>query len=134
MTVNNRPRLAKGQGSGYKRPDTPAAPSALNSDRRRTAMAIVVIARMKAKAGREQELEAAFREMITKVRTEPGCQQYILHRALKDPTQFAFYEVYADKEALDAHGKTPHMAEMRSKLGGLIESTTLDIMSEIDRK
>jgi quinol monooxygenase YgiN len=97
-------------------------------------MAIVVIARMKAKAGREQELEAAFRDMITKVRTEPGCQQYILHRALKDPTQFAFYEVYADKEALDAHGKTPHMAEMRSKLGGLIESTTLDIMSEIDKR
>lgn len=97
-------------------------------------MAIVIIARMKAKAGREQELEKAFREMITKVRTEPGCEQYILHRALKDPTQFAFFEVYKDKEALDFHGKTPHMAEMRSKLGDLIESTTLDIMSEIDRR
>lgn len=97
-------------------------------------MAIVIIARMKAKAGREQELEKAFREMITKVRGEPGCQQYILHRAIKDPTQFAFFEVYADKEALDFHGKTPHMAEMRSKLGDLIESTTLDVMTEIDRR
>ncbi|HKD68958.1 MAG TPA: putative quinol monooxygenase [Candidatus Binataceae bacterium] len=97
-------------------------------------MALVIIARMKAKAGRENELEAAFRDMIKKVRSEPGCQQYILHRALKDPTQFAFYEVYADKDALDFHGKTPHMAELRSKLGDMIESTTLDVMSEIDRR
>lgn len=97
-------------------------------------MAIVIIARMKAKAGREQELEKAFRDMIAKVRSEPGCRQYILHKALKDPTQFAFFEEYADKEALDAHGKTPHMAELRSKLGDMIESTTLDIMTEIDRR
>jgi quinol monooxygenase YgiN len=135
MTDNNRPRLAKGQGSGYKRPrHARGAATAHDYRQEKEPMAIVVIARMKAKAGKEQELEAAFRDMITKVRTEPGCQQYVLHRALKDPTQFAFYEVYADKEALDAHGKTPHMAEMRSKLGGLIESTTLDIMSEIDRR
>jgi quinol monooxygenase YgiN len=97
-------------------------------------MAIVIFARMKAKAGREKELEAAFREMITKVRSEPGCEQYILHRALKDPTQFAFFEVYKDKEALDFHGKTPHMTELRGKLGDMIESTTLDIMTEIDRR
>src|SRR5215469_7412196 len=97
-------------------------------------MSIIIIARMKAKPGCEQQLEQAFREMITKVRTEPGCEAYVLHRAVKDPTQFAFFESYKDKEALDFHGKTPHMAEMRGKLGGLIESTTLDIMTEIDRK
>jgi quinol monooxygenase YgiN len=102
--------------------------------KRGSVMAIVIIARMKAKAGREQELEKAFREMITKVRSEPGCQQYILHRALKDPTQFAFFEVYADKEALDFHGKTPHMTELRGKLADMIDSTTLDIMTEIDRR
>jgi quinol monooxygenase YgiN len=101
---------------------------------RRINMSIVVVARIKAKAGSEQKLEEAFRSMIGKVRAEPGCEQYILHRALKDPTQFVFFEVYKDKEALDFHGKTPHMAELGKSMRELIESTTLDILSEVDRK
>jgi quinol monooxygenase YgiN len=97
-------------------------------------MAIVVVARIKAKPGSEQKLEEAFRSMIAKVREEPGCEQYTLHRQLKDPTVFLFYEVYKDKEALDFHGKTPHMAELGKSLRDLVESTQLDIMTEIARK
>jgi quinol monooxygenase YgiN len=97
-------------------------------------MAIVVVARIKAKPGSEQKLEEAFRSMIGKVREEPGCEQYILHRQIKDPTVFLFYEIYKDKEALDFHGKTPHMAELGKALRDLVESTTLDVMTEIDRR
>jgi quinol monooxygenase YgiN len=97
-------------------------------------MAIVVVARIKAKPGCEQKLEESFRTMISKVREEPGCEQYTLHRQLKDPTVFLFYEVYKDKEALDFHGKTPHMAELGKALRELIESSQLDIMTEIARK
>jgi quinol monooxygenase YgiN len=97
-------------------------------------MSLAIVARIKAKPGCEQKLEEAMRSMITKVRSEPGCEQYILHRAIKDPTQFVFFEVYKDKEALDFHGKTPHMAELGKAMRELIESTTLDILTEIDRK
>jgi quinol monooxygenase YgiN len=97
-------------------------------------MSIVVVARIKAKQGCEKQLEESFRGMIAKVREEPGCEQYILHRALKDPTQFVFVEAYKDKEALDFHSKTPHMAELGKKLRELVESTSLDILSEVDRK
>lgn len=97
-------------------------------------MAIVVVARIKAKAGCEQKLEEAFRNMIGKVREEPGCEQYILHRHVKDPTVFLFYEVYKDKEALDFHSKTPHMAELGKSLRELVESTQLDIMNEVARR
>ena len=69
----------------------------------------IVGARIKAKPGSEQKLEEAFRTMIHKVRGEPGCEQYTLHRQLKDPTVFLFYEVYKDKKHRTS-GKTPHMA------------------------
>ena len=97
-------------------------------------MAIVVVARIKAKPGCEKQLEESFRSMIAKVREEPGCEQYILHRQIKDPTVFLFYEIYKDKEALDFHGKTPHMAQLGKSLRELVESTTLDVMTEIDRR
>ena len=98
-------------------------------------MAIAIVARIKAKPGCEKQLEEGFRAMIAKVRSEePGALQYILHRSVKDPTQYVFYEVYQDQAAVDFHGKTPHMREMGAKIRDLVESTTLDIVTEVDRK
>lgn len=98
-------------------------------------MAITVIAKLKAKAGSEKALEEAFRSMITKVRGEPGCAAYVLHRAVKDPTTFMFYEIYQDQAAFDAHGKTPHMAEMGGKIGGLLDGRPqIDVLEELARK
>lgn len=41
---------------------------------------------------------------------------YSLHTADKEPGLFMFYEQYADKAALDAHGTTGHMKAMGQKL------------------
>ena len=41
---------------------------------------------------------------------------YNLHQSKADPTQFMFYEQWASKEAIDAHGKTPHMKALGGKL------------------
>jgi quinol monooxygenase YgiN len=98
-------------------------------------MSITVIAKIKAKAGSEAELEQAFRSMISKVRTEPGNEAYVLHRSVRDPTVFMFYEVYKDREALDTHSKTPHMAEMVKTIGALIDGRPqIDILTELDRR
>ncbi len=69
-------------------------------------MALTVVAKLKAKAGSEKELEAALRAMIPKVREEPGALTYILTQSVKDPTVFVFYEVYKDQAAFDFHTKT----------------------------
>ena len=56
--------------------------------------------------------------MVKATRKEKGCLCYNLHLSKKDPTVFAFYEQWSDKEAFDAHGKSPHMAEMRKAIAG----------------
>ena len=98
-------------------------------------MAVAIVAKIKAKAGSEAALEAAFREMITKVRTEPGTLSYILHKSTQDPTTYFFYETYVDQAAVDFHGKTPHMKELGGKIGALLDGRPeVTIMQEIDRK
>ena len=99
-------------------------------------MAITVIAKLKTKAGSEAQFEQAARKMIETVRAqEPGTMQYILHRSVKDPTQFVYYEVYKDQESFDAHGKTTHMREFGGAIGALLEGRPqVDVLTEVTRK
>ncbi len=96
---------------------------------------ITVIAKLKAKAGSEAQLEEAFRSNIKNVRTETGTLEYILHRSAKDPTTFVFYEVYKDQEAFDHHGKTPYMKELGGKIGNLLDGRPeIQVLTEVERK
>ena len=99
-------------------------------------MSITLIARIKAKEGCQDQLEAAFRDMIKKVRAaEPGCQQYVLHKDTKSPTQFVWYEVYSDQAAFDNHRKTEHMKEMGGRIKDLLDGAPqLEMLQELDRK
>ncbi len=98
-------------------------------------MSVTIIAKLKVKPGSEKQLENAFRAMIAKVRGEAGTEAYVLHRSVQDPTAFVFYEVYKDQAAFEAHGKTPHMAELGNALRGNLDGRPqIDILTEIDRK
>jgi quinol monooxygenase YgiN len=98
-------------------------------------MSITVVARLKAKQGSEKQLEEACRAMIPNVRGEAGTEAYVFHRSVQDPTVFVFYEVYKDREALDAHSKTPHMAQLVQAMGGALDGRPqIDILTEVARK
>jgi len=98
-------------------------------------MAIALVAKIKAKAGSEAQVEAAFKEMVEKVRSEPGCLAYVLHKSTTDPTQFVFYESYKDQAAVEAHRGTPHMAELNGKLRGLVDGRPeVTALTEIIRR
>lgn len=99
-------------------------------------MAISVLAKLKVKAGSEAAFEAAGKDMIAAVRAnEPGTLAYTLHKSVKDPTEFWFYEQYADQAALDAHGKTPHMREFGGKIGASLEGRPeIHVLAELARK
>ena len=43
-------------------------------------------------------------------RKEPGCLRFDVVRHKDHPARFAFYEVYKDEEAVQAHRKTEHYA------------------------
>ena len=83
---------------------------------------IVVVATMRAKAGREGEVEDILRELDAVTRAEAGCQLYDLHVREGDPTLFMFYERWESDAALDAHLTSPHVGDAFAKLGDLLES------------
>jgi quinol monooxygenase YgiN len=99
-------------------------------------MPLVVVAKIKAKAGSEAQVEAAFKDMIKQVRAnEPGTLAYVLHKSVQDPTTFVFFEQYQDQASFDAHGKTAHMREMGGKIGAHLDGRPeVYVLQELDRK
>ena len=77
---------------------------------------ITVIAKIRAAKGKGDALAALLVEQAAAVRAaEPGCLVYRPHRSTKDPDLFMFYEIYADRAALDAHAKGAHLAAFRKR-------------------
>jgi quinol monooxygenase YgiN len=77
---------------------------------------IILTAAVKAKRGQEEAVKEVLVALVEPTRKEPGCLCYNLHQSKSDKTQFMFYEQWASKEAIDAHGKTPHMKALGGKL------------------
>ncbi len=93
---------------------------------------IVLVATMKAKQGKEPELENALQAVFAKVEQEKGTLQYILHRSQQDAGKFFFYEKYADQAALDFHGSTPYLKELFKTIKDLLaEKPSIDLYEEI---
>lgn len=80
-----------------------------------------VIATFTAAPGREDELEKILLEMLAPTRSEAGCIRYDLLRSLKgvSPVEFTFVEEWESVQALDAHGRTPHLQGLRPKVQDL---------------
>jgi quinol monooxygenase YgiN len=81
---------------------------------------VVVVATIQIKPGSEDEALSAFAASIPPTHEEEGCLAYALHRDRDDPTRFIVVERWASAEALEAHGKTPHLRELFGTVGGLV--------------
>lgn len=82
---------------------------------------VILVAMVKAKPGQEEAVKEALLALVEPTRKESGCLCYNLHQSKDDKTQFMFYEQWASKEALDAHGKTPHLQALGGKLKDRVE-------------
>jgi quinol monooxygenase YgiN len=82
---------------------------------------LIVVAKMNAQVGKEDEMEKALRDIIPKVEFEEGTLAYVLHRMKKKPQNFLMYEKYRDKEALAFHSSTPYFAELFGKIAPLMD-------------
>ena len=67
----------------------------------------------------EAAIEAA-KAMMEKTAEEVGCISYRFYADIEAPDVFRVFEEWESQEALDAHFETPHMAEFRGKIGGLL--------------
>jgi quinol monooxygenase YgiN len=90
------------------------AEGAANSDMPKEG--IILTAMVKAKPGEEDAVKEVLLALVEPTRKEPGCLCYNLHQSKSDKTLFMFYEQWASQEAIDAHGKTPHMKALGGKL------------------
>lgn len=94
---------------------------------------MIVVAKLTARKGEEDNLEKALREIIPFVAKEEGTLAYTLHRSKKDPCQFLFYEKYRDGLALKSHGETEHFKALGLKLKSLLAGPfEVEMYEEID--
>jgi quinol monooxygenase YgiN len=82
---------------------------------------MIVVAKLKAKKGAEEEMETILRKAVQNVESEEGTLAYTLHRSQSDPCIFLFYEKYKDTDALTVHSTTPHFKAMFASLKDLVE-------------
>jgi quinol monooxygenase YgiN len=56
--------------------------------------------------------ESLFRELRDASRKEPGMIQFEVGRSREKPNVFALWEVYRDREAVDAHAASEHFQRL----------------------
>jgi quinol monooxygenase YgiN len=81
---------------------------------------LTVVAEMKAKPGREEDLRKAVLALIEPTRREDGCVQYDLHRHTDDPGRFVFYENWKSPAHLARHAASPHLTAFDKIAGDLL--------------
>jgi quinol monooxygenase YgiN len=82
---------------------------------------LTVVATMRAKAGKEQEVRELLESLIAPTRAEADCTTYALHQGSQDPAVFVFIEHWTDQAALDAHLGTPHLQAALPKIPELLD-------------
>jgi quinol monooxygenase YgiN len=82
---------------------------------------LTVVAEMKAKPGREEDLRKAVLALIEPTRKEDGCAQYDLHVHTDDPGRFVFYENWTSAEHLARHAASAHLQAFGKQAAELLE-------------
>jgi quinol monooxygenase YgiN len=69
---------------------------------------LAVTAMWEARDGEADAVADILARFAPKARQEPGVKLFLVHRAMENPAQFLFYELFEDSEAFAAHQQTPH--------------------------
>jgi quinol monooxygenase YgiN len=100
---------------------------------------IHVVAIITAKPGQRDTVLAAFNANVPAVHAEPGCIEYGAAidadagfgrmQTQFGPDTFVVIEKWASREALKAHGASPHMAAYAAKTKDMLASRIIHILS-----
>lgn len=82
---------------------------------------LVVIATLTGKSDKREEIAAALSKAAAASRGDAGCISYAFHTDLENPDTYVSVEVWEDQASLDAHFTTPHLAELFTVAGELLE-------------
>lgn len=81
---------------------------------------IVLIARVKVKEDKIEELKSAALKIVADSRAEEGNINYDIHQSVEDETLFFWHETWKNKAAIDEHFETPFFKEFFEAVGGLV--------------
>ena len=80
---------------------------------------VLVIARFKPRPDRREELVVLLSEVQEASRRDDGCINYGYYSEVADPVSLVAVEEWRDREALEAHLRTPHVARLIEGLPAL---------------
>jgi quinol monooxygenase YgiN len=81
---------------------------------------LTVIARIKAKPGKESQVRQELLSLVAPSRKDDGCINYDLHQATDDPALFLFHENWVSKPHLDAHLAKPDLQAALGRVGQMV--------------
>jgi len=84
-------------------------------------MEIFIFARFHARAGQEEALAGALRDMLVPVRAEAGCLAIDVFRSTRDPRLFYVHSGWIDEAAFDLHAGLPHTVQFIARAEALID-------------
>ena len=86
------------------------------------ASTIHVIARVRARSGKEEALKAVLTALVPPSRRELDCYQYDLLQSAADPRDFCFVERWDGAVALDRHAQSEHVKRAGVQMADLVEA------------
>jgi len=93
---------------------------------------LAVIAKIRVKEGRADELVQMLNDILPSVKKEEGTLCYTVNKDRADPNLVVVIEKYKDDAAFQAHSTTPYLAELFGKAQPLVEGDMeLMMMDEI---
>lgn len=89
-----------------------------------------LVVRFTVREGQESTFDQLVADTARSIRThEPGTLVYACHHVEGEPRQRIFYELYASKEAFDAHEAQEHTRNFLASREALLESTEVDFLN-----
>ena len=92
---------------------------------------LTIVAQLKAKPGKEKELQQVLQALVEPTRREQGLINYDMHVSNEDPGLFLFYENWRTKEEWDRHMKTPHLEAFAKRNDELVAEWKLFQMTRL---
>ena len=81
---------------------------------------LIIVAKAKAKPGREGDLERALKECAGPTREQPGCVEFILLRDATDPAVMVGFERWSSAADHDRHLNGAHVQKLFAAMGPVL--------------
>jgi len=81
---------------------------------------LTVVAHVRAKPGKEDEVRQGLRALLAPTRGEEGCLNYDMHESIETPGQFVFYENWTSRAHLDTHLASAHIQAFFARIPELL--------------